>query len=161
MTETKQGKEKDSFITITMPKKKTPFETIYGKMRSKRKIIEKLLKRIKELDKGNSDHWKEARLLETHIEELKKDLSGLWDQFRGKVKEKVKNTITISMTVDNAINYLAFLTNEDAIKYDSDIRYILDCIENTKGICFDTKDELYLARLKENLKYIKENRNKC
>lgn len=158
VVEIKKPKDDKPFFIGVYKEKKVSYESIYGKMREKQRLVDMFKTQICDLKKEFGEECENAKLLDVHINELKIELSDLWDQFRGKVKEKVKKTIYIPMTVDQAVNYLAFLMNENAIKYDVDIRCVLDCIRNDPEITFETKDEVALTRLKTNLEYIKKKR---
>ena len=149
-----ENKKQNKFIVHTIEDTKINYEAIYEKLEAKKKHVKEINLQIIELKNEHGEDCENAKFLEKSVNDLERDIVYLWDVFRGKIRKIVYKTINVPMSVDKAVNYLAFLLNEDPIKNNEDIRCIVGAINNNPGVCDGIKDEKLLSRIKDNLNYI-------
>ena len=147
-------KNEKKFVVQTIENKNINYESIYEKMEAKKKMIEEIKHKIIELKKEHGENCEDAIFLEKGMADLKEDIVYLWDVFRGKIRKIVRKTIYVPMSAEKAVNYLAFLLEDNAIKNQDDIRCVLSAIKNDPGLCDDIEDKKLLSRIKDNLNYI-------
>ena len=129
-------------------------ETIQKNIREKRRIIDNLKTHVISLiEEFGKDHI-EIVVIEKDIKILEEEVSILWDLFRGKTKQKGEHKIYIPTTVDKAINFVAFLMNDNAIQNEEEIRTILNIINNDPNLSIDSANKHSLCRIQLNLDYL-------
>lgn len=142
--------------TIEFKSKAIDLETVQKNLRAKKKIVEVLKNSLSLL----SEDCAEAIVTKKDIKKVEEEISVLWDFFRGKTKQKEESKIYVPMTVDKAINYLAFLTVDNATNNKEDINLILKMI-NDSSLCTDDRDKYSLSRLQLNLDYLNKKMENC